>query len=305
VEDLHKSYDGVVALAGVDLEIAPGEIVALLGPNGAGKTTLVSIVAGLRRPDSGRVLLDGVDILAHPRHARRRVGLVPQATGYYPTLTVSDNLRFFGELSGLRGRALAARISHTAQALGLLELSSRPARTLSGGEARRLHAAMTLMHMPPLLLLDELTAGVDVHTRARLLDVVKGLAHDGGAVCYSTHYLHEVERLAAAVVIIDNGRIAAQDSVQALISRYGQPMVELRFDGPAPVLSDRAGAEVTDTTLRITTTEPLAKAAADLIAQLGADAQRLRAVEMIQPSLESVFLELTGRRVVRGEGEAE
>lgn len=291
-----KRYGAVVALRGVDLEVAAGEVVALLGPNGAGKTSLVSIVAGLRRADSGEVRVDGIDVRAHPHAARRRLGLAPQDTGIYPTLTVRDNLRFFGELAGLRRRDLARRIAAAAETLELGALLDRHARTLSGGERRRLHAAMILVHEPPLLLLDEPTTGVDVRTRSRLLDAVRDLAAGGAGVCYSTHYLAEVEQLDATVAILDAGRLVACGPLPALVAEHGEAAVELHFTGPAPRPPTGREGEVTGSILRVPTTRPPAVEAAALLPQLGGAIDRLRAVQLIQPSLESVFLTLTGRR---------
>ncbi len=297
VENLRKAYDGVVALDGVDLRIGAGEIVGLLGPNGAGKTTLVSIVAGLRRADAGSVHVDGLDIATAPYKARRRLGLAPQDLGVYPILDVRENLRFFGELAGLGGRELVQRIDEVAEPLELTDLLTRPVRTLSGGEKRRVHTAMAMLHRPPLLLLDEPTTGVDVGTRTRLLEVVRALAAESGtAVCYSTHYLPEVEALGASVAIFDRGRLVARGTLAELVAAHGRCLVELTFDGPAPDLGEHfAQAERDGEVLRIPASEPAADAARALGA-LGPDAGRLRSIELVRPSLESVFLAVTGRR---------
>jgi ABC-2 type transport system ATP-binding protein len=227
VENLSKRYGPLVALGGVDLQVAAGEIVALLGPNGAGKTTLVSIIAALLEPDEGRVLVNGVDPHLQPRKARCHLGFVPQETGVYPVLSVAENLRFFGSLGGLRGADLRRRIDEVAQALDLSSLLHRQAQALSGGEKRRLHTAMALTHGPCLLLLDEPTAGLDVQARAQLIEVVRGLAEAGSAILYSTHYLAEVEDLDASVAILDRGEIVARDSLRGLIDSHGQPRIEL------------------------------------------------------------------------------
>jgi ABC-2 type transport system ATP-binding protein len=295
VESLTKRYREVTALADVDLQIAEGEILALLGANGAGKTTLLSIVAGLRRPDAGRVWVNGTDIHVRPSEARRALGLAPQETGVYPTLRVRDNLHFFGELGGLRRAPLRRRISEIGEAFALSHLLTRTVRTLSGGEARRLHTAMIFMYRPALLLLDEPTAGVDIRNRALLLDVIRALAAEGSSVCYSTHYLPEVEQLNASVAIIDHGRIIASGSAAELVRTYGHAAVELHFADRAPTLKRAGTLQVSGTVLRIVTNLPPAIEAAEILSELGADAQRLRAVELIRPSLENVFLELTGR----------
>jgi ABC-2 type transport system ATP-binding protein len=218
---LTKAYGDRPVLQGVDLEIAPGEVLALLGPNGAGKTTLASIVAGLRRADGGTVRVSGVDALRHPRRARTLLGFAPQELGIYPSLPARVSLEFVGQLYGLRGRRLTQRIGEVAEALDLADLLERRAGVLSGGQQRRLHTAMALLHRPRVLFLDEPTVGADVQSRQRLLAVVRGLAEDGCAVCYATHYLSEVEELDAVVAVLEDGRILAREPVNRLIQQYG------------------------------------------------------------------------------------
>jgi ABC-2 type transport system ATP-binding protein len=297
VRGVRKSYGATPALVGVDFDVAAGEVVGLLGPNGAGKTTLVSIVAGLRRPDAGRVSVAGIDVLSHPFEARRHLGLAPQELGIYPTLTVRTNLQFFGELVDLRGAELRHRVDEVGEALELSEFMDRQARFLSGGEKRRLHTALTMLRRPPLLLLDEPTSGVDVRTRASVLEVVRSLAAEGSAVCYSTHYLGEVEALGASVAILDRGRMIARGTVADLVRSHGASALELTFedDGrPLPALSGYR-TDSGDGVLRVFTERPAAEAAR-VLAALGAETGRLRSVEIVAPSLEAVFLALTGRR---------
>jgi len=296
VRGVAKAYGDVVALDGVDLEVAPGEICALLGPNGAGKTTLVSIVAGLLRADRGSVTVGGLDVATDGPGTRALLGLAPQELGVYPGVSVRANLTFFGELAGLRGVDGRRRVDEVAEALELVDLLDRPARAMSGGEKRRLHTAMALLHRPPLLLLDEPTTGVDVRTRSRLLETVKALARqDGTAICYSTHYLPEVEALDASVAIIERGRIIARGHLGGLVARHGGSAVELVFDGDAPPVPEGWEGEVVGSLLRVRADDP-AEAAAVLLGGLGAEVARLRSVEIVSPSLESVFLALTGRR---------
>lgn len=301
IEDLHKSYGPVRALAGVSLSIPAGDVVALLGHNGAGKTTLVSIVAGLRRPDSGRVEVAGIDVTRRPYDARLHIGLAPQDLGVYPVVTAKDNLTYFGRLAGIGKRELTERIDAVATALRMTSFIDRPASRLSGGERRRLHTAVALLHRPSLLLLDEPTTGADVGTRAALLEVVRDLARQGTAVCYSTHYLGEVEQLGAEVAILEQGSLIARGPLAELIATHAEPVVEMTFEGPAPRLPFEE-AFVSDSTVRITTKDPAASAAAALTA-LGAEAQRLRSIEIVQPSLESVYLSLTGRRFEMEKGQ--
>ena len=294
VQALRKSYGDVAALRGLDLAIAPGEICGLLGPNGAGKTTLVSIVAGLRKADGGTVHVGGFDTVRQTEQARSMIGLAPQDVGVYPTLTVRENLECFGSLHDVSPRDLGHRIAETADAFELGPLLDRTTRELSGGERRRVHAAAAVLHRPRLLLLDEPTTGVDVRTRARLLEAVRMLAAEHGtAVCYSTHYLPEVETLGATVAIVDHGVVVARGTLRELIDAHGQATVDLVFDGTPPTVP--MACEVNGSLLRIPTTDP-ATTAAQVLTALGADAARLRTIELRQADLESVFLAHTGRR---------
>ena len=295
VSGVHKSYGSTTALAGVDLRARAGTITGLLGPNGAGKTTLVSIVAGLRRPDRGSVVVGGIDVVRAPRGARDLVGLAPQETGVYLPLSVRDNLRFFGGLGGLRGRELRERIDELAVALMLDQLMTRRAGQLSGGERRRLHTAIALIHRPRLVLLDEPTTGADVRTRQEILRVVRELADDGAAVVYSTHYLNEIEELGACVAFLDRGRIVAYGELDELIRRHASSALELTFDHEVPAAARPPGAVLHGASVTIPTDDP-ATTAAQLLPRLGAHARELHAIEIVRPSLESVYLTITGRR---------
>ncbi len=295
VTAVRKRYGEHIALDGIDLTIDAGEVCALLGPNGAGKTTLVSAVAGLRRPDGGSITIAGRPVWPDPRGVKPLLGLAPQELGVYLVLTVKENLALFGELAGLRGPPLRAAVDRVAEALELTHLLDRPARHLSGGEQRRVHTAMAMVHRPPLLLLDEPTTGVDVGTRNRLLETVRRMAaEDGTAVCYSTHYLAEVSGLAATVAILDGGRLVARGALAELVRAHGSAAVELEFEPPVPTV---AGAVPTGSAnrVRVPADDPPAALAA-ILAGLGDDAGRLRSVDVRQADLESVFLALTGRR---------
>jgi ABC-2 type transport system ATP-binding protein len=295
IRQVYESYGSLEALSGINLDVRRGEIVALLGPNGAGKTTLVSIVAGLRKADSGRVWVDGIEVGDRAQAARRQLGLAPQATGIYPSLTARDNLRFFGELAGLRRQQLKKRIAEIAETFSLLELLDRKGSSLSGGEARRLHTAMIVLHSPPLLLLDEPTAGVDVQTRNRLLELVRSLAEEGSAIVYSTHYLQEVEQLEAAnVAILVEGKFIAAGTTAHLIRTLGGAVVELRFHGRAPRLGlrDRAISVGSDV-VRVPVDGSPTVAVATLLKELDGTDCELREIKLFQPSLESAFLTLT------------
>ncbi len=292
VRGLTKAYGEKEVLRGVDLEARAGEIVGLLGPNGAGKTTLVSIVAGLRRADAGTATVAGIDALAHPAQAREVLGLAPQELGIYPVLSVERNLVFFAELAGLRGRTLRARVTDVADALGLTGLLGRKAATLSGGQKRRLHTAMALVNQPRVLFLDEPTVGADVRTRNQILEVVRHRAEAGCAIVYTSHYLTEIEDLAATVALLEAGRIIARGPLADLVARHGSPALRLTFEGPAPAL---AGFDAAGSVATLHTPDP-ARAAAGILGRLNGSTERLRSVDIVRPSLEAAYLALTGRR---------
>lgn len=287
-------YGSTTALDDVTFSLAEGEVTGLLGHNGAGKTTLMSLVAGLLRPDGGEIEILGVPLARDPRRARRLLGLAPQELGVYPPLTVRQNLRFFAELAGLRGAALRRRTEEVAEPLGLTDLLERRVAHLSGGEQRRVHTALALLHRPRLLLLDEPTAGVDVETRARLIDHVRELAAGGTAVCYSTHYLPEVEALDASVAVLDHGRLLARGTLADLVDRHGDSAVELTFAGGPPPALLPWPTTWENGVLRVHLEQPHL-AVPEVLAALGGAASGLLNLRVVRPSLESAFLRLTGR----------
>ena len=291
-----KTYDGVAALRGVDLDIAAGEIVGLLGPNGAGKSTLISIVSGLTKADTGTVSIGGFDVRANPLKARRLLGVAPQELGIYLQLSVSTNLRFFGKLAGLRGDRLTDRVETVAAALDLSHLLGRRAQGLSGGEKRRLHTGAALLHGASLLLLDEPTAGVDVATRNSLLELVRELAASGAAICYATHYLPEVEALNASVAILEAGRFIAKGTVTELTMAFNEAVVEIRLDRAVPPCISVDGRVDDDACLLRIRADDSGTALSRAFAALGSLASSVTAVDVVQPSLESAYLAITGHR---------
>ena len=266
---LTKRYGPIAALDGFDLSIEAGEIVGLVGHNGSGKTAFVETVAGLIRPDAGRVLVDGVDVAHRPAQVRGWMGLAPQEIGLYLSLTVRENVTLFGGLSGLRGPNLRAALAETCEGLGLGEVLDRPVGLLSGGQRRRAQAATALVHRPRLLLLDEPTAGADPSTRQSLLALVRDRADAGTAVCYTTHYLPELSELAASIAVVSHGRVIARGTQDDLLAGIA---CELR------VTLSGGGQRV------VRTTDP-----SRCLAGLLAEGHRLRAVDIRRPSLDDLF----------------
>lgn len=283
-----------MALQGADLSVERGQIVSLLGRNGAGKTTMLSIIAGLLVPDAGAVMIGDVDVLSDPAAAAKLLGIAPQETGIYPILTVRQNLEFFGELSGL-GAARRQRAVDVADQLGLGPLLDRKASQLSGGEARRLHTACALVHRPRLLMLDEPTVGADVATRLQLIEAVRQLAEEGAAVVYTTHYLPEVEALAADIVIIDNGQVQARGTQEQLVAEHEMKGVRFTVGGdlPASLAESFSVVSVGDSTYRALGDLDMR----ELLSRFGDDSHLLTSVEELRPDLETVFLAVTGHRL--------
>lgn len=270
-EALVKRYGRRRALDGFDLEIAQGEIVGLIGHNGAGKTTFVEIVAGIVRPDAGRLRIGGRDALRAGRAVRRSLGVAPQELALYNRVTVRENLRLFAGLAGLRGRRRDAEMARVLDELHLSALADQPVGVLSGGQRRRVQAATAMVDSPPLLLLDEPTAGADPETRSALLTAVKARAEAGAAVLYTTHYLPELVDLDATLALARGGRVVAHGTQQEL-TRHLPGELRVTFADPA------------EPELRLPTTDP----GSDLVALLATGRMPV-SVDVRRPSLDDLY----------------
>jgi linearmycin/streptolysin S transport system ATP-binding protein len=218
--NLRKSFGSLVAVDDVSLTIEKGQLLGLLGPNGAGKTTTVSMIAGLVTPDRGEVRIDGQKLTGDTDPAKRKIGLVPQELALYEELSARDNLRFFGALYSLSGAGLDRAIASVLELVGLAERARERVKVFSGGMKRRLNLAAGLLHDPDILLLDEPTVGVDPQSRNAIFDNLEQLKKQGKGLLYTTHYMEEAERLADRIVVIDHGRVIANDTL-AGITRGG------------------------------------------------------------------------------------
>ena len=219
IAHLHKSFGEIRAVSGVSFGVERGQLVGLLGPNGAGKTTTVAMIAGLVTPDQGTVTIGGAAVAGDSDPVKRRLGLVPQDLALYDELSAHTNLRLFGSLYGLSDRALNDAIDSSLTLVGLADRARDRVKTFSGGMKRRLNLAAGLLHDPDILLLDEPTVGVDPQSRNAIFDNLEQLKARGKALLYTTHYMEEAERLADRIVIIDHGRVLADDTLDGLRSR--------------------------------------------------------------------------------------
>ncbi|MBE0566693.1 MAG: ABC transporter ATP-binding protein [Krumholzibacteria bacterium] len=304
VQNLTKTFGEIRAVDGVSFGVEAGRIFGLLGPNGAGKTTTIAMIAGLIPPASGSVHVDGLDLAARPADVKRRLGVVPQEIALYEDLTARENLDFWGGIYGLRGKALAARRDALLDLVGLADRAREPVRNYSGGMKRRLNLALGLVHKPTLILLDEPTVGIDPQARINLLDVVRGLARDGAAVLYTTHYLEEAENLCDELAIMDHGTIHAQGTVESLKAELGEGSV-LTLQG-AFSREDVAAAVERSTGLRALELDDgrallnVPRGRAGVGAALEAiytSGLHLTDVTVKEPNLEDLFLKLTGREL--------
>ncbi len=298
---ISKRYGARVAVDNINFAVRPGEVVALLGPNGAGKTTTLSILSTLLRPDSGKVLIDGKPPSADPRRLGRKLGLVPQSLALYPSLSAAENVFHFGRMLGLSRDQALDSCTRVLDEVHLTERANDPMYAFSGGMKRRLNLACGIVHSPAVLLLDEPSVGVDLQSREQILVLVRRYADAGAAVIYSTHYMEEAERICDRVLLIDRGRLIADDSVAAVISLSGGlPRMELNYRGILPDKWSRMFTDVRE--IELSGGEGrLALEMADL-SQVAEVVERLRALDvnvidymLHSPNLSDAFIALTGR----------
>ena len=216
VNGLTKSYGKLTAVSGVSFRVNAGETIGLLGPNGAGKTTTVSVIAGLLSPDSGEVLIDGKQVTSDTDPVKLKIGLVPQDMALYDQLSARDNLTFFAALYSLAGTKAKQAMDDALNLVGLSDRANDKVKEFSGGMKRRLNLAAALLHDPQILLLDEPTVGVDPQSRNAIFDNLEVLKKRGKTLIYTTHYMEEAERLCDRIVIIDHGKVIADDTLQGL-----------------------------------------------------------------------------------------
>jgi len=295
ISQVEKSYKTLKALSGVSLTIEEGEFFGLLGPNGAGKTTLISIIAGLNRADAGRVTIHGHDVVRDYRAARQRLGVVPQELVFDPFFTVRETLRMQSGYFGLKKND--QWIDEVMHNLDLTSKADTNMRALSGGMKRRVLVAQALVHKPPVIVLDEPTAGVDVELRQTLWKFVSRLNREGHTVVLTTHYLEEAQALCNRIAMLKAGKVVALDSTSALIKRISGSQLVLRLArGSLPMAlqsaltqSDADQAE-NEFTLRVNDyaeVEPI-------LAILRESGAVIEDMQLKQADLEDVFIQIMG-----------
>jgi ABC-2 type transport system ATP-binding protein len=289
----------VEAVTGVDIDVAPGELVGFLGPNGAGKSTTLRMLTTLIHPTAGTATVAGHDLLTEPVQVRRRIGYVGQNGGAGPDCLLAEELILQGRFYGLSAAESATRAAELIRDLDLTGLDTRVVNTLSGGQRRRLDIAMGLMHLPTLLFLDEPSTGLDPQSRANLWGHIRGLHAERGTTLFlTTHYLDEADALCDRILVIDRGRIVAEGTPDALKRRVSGDLVVVDSTDPGRTaeLAGRIGSEVAvDGTVVRFRVEDGARVLPSLLRELDAAGIAMTAVEVRRPSLDDVFLDLTGR----------
>jgi len=290
VERVSKHYGALKALSDVELAITPGEFFGLLGPNGAGKTTLISILAGLTLASSGRARVMGHDVRAEYRDARRALGVVPQELVFDPFFTVRETLSFQAGYFGIRGsRAWIDEVMHH---LDLTDKADTNMRALSGGMKRRVLVAQALVHKPPVIVLDEPTAGVDVELRQALWRFIRSLNRDGHTIVLTTHYLEEAEALSGRIAMLKDGKIVALDTTHNLLRMHSGCYVELRVE------PDRLPERIAGGVVERRANGAYRLALHDygelelLMRALREAGMRVQEIEVMQPDLEEVFVQI-------------
>jgi len=301
VEGLVKHYDDVKAVDDVSFNVEEREIFGLLGPNGAGKTTLMEILCSLRNFDKGKVVVNGFDLVKDSRKIRGIIGFCPQETLLYDLLNVRENLAFSASLYSLNSKKFKERVEYSAKVLGVGEFLNRRVQQLSGGMKRRANLAASIIHDPPIVILDEPTVGFDPHIKREFWELIKNLKNYGKTVLLSTHDMYEADEICDRVAIMNEGKIAALDKPHILKQSIGgEPSIHIRVKEPQKkkalqTLKDYKSTFIDDE-IRIFTTNPW-ETMNEVSSKLSSQEIQTEKIEIMEPTLEDVFIKLTGRKL--------
>ena len=310
--DLAKRFGEVTALAGITFDVHQGELFGFLGPNGAGKTTTINVLTGLARPDAGTIRVGGIYCTGKPKAAQHLIGVVPDESNLYPELTGLENLCFCGSLYGMSKRNRQSRARELLDLFGLADAAGRKFAGYSRGMKRKLAIAAGIIHAPPILFLDEPTTGIDVASARQIRQLIADLNRSGTTIFLTTHYIEEAERLCRRIAFIVKGRIVRIDTVENLMRhKQGRYVVQFAVSNAAANLCEAILGgfpnlqcqAVSDSEVRVESCEPVhIGPLVRFIEDHGAEVYEARKV---QPSLEEVFVEVTGIEAVAMKREKE
>ncbi|MFI8386263.1 ATP-binding cassette domain-containing protein [Streptomyces sp. NPDC085540] len=307
-EGLVKTFGDVRALDGVDLDVPEGTVLGLLGPNGAGKTTTVRVLTTLLRPDGGKAVVAGIDVLRHPNEVRRAIGLSGQFAAVDEYLTGRENLQMVGQLYQMKAGAAKARATELLERFNLSDAADRTAKTYSGGMRRRLDLAAALVVSPPVMFMDEPTTGLDPRNRQQLWGIIQELVAGGTTLLLTTQYLEEADHLAHDICVVDHGKVIARGTSDQLKARTGGERVEVVVHERQHIATARevlAGFGKGETTVEDHTrklTVPVsggAKLLAEVIRELDGRGIEIDDIGLRRPTLDDVFISLTGHAAER------
>lgn len=302
VKNISKRFNDKLVLDNISYEVKEGEIFGFIGPNGAGKSTLINIMTSLLTPDSGTIEICGYDILREPIKAKECMGYVPQELALMEELNAYDNLEFFGALYGLKGKLLKERIAEALKVTGLEETKKQKVKKFSGGMKRRLNIAVSILHHPKVLILDEPTVGVDPQSRNHIFSFIKNICKDWGTtVIYTSHYMEEIEELCKRVFIIDLGKEVSygdREEIKASVFSNNKVIIETQEISGETImkLKDLEGIDkVSDKDNVLTLTIDSKFKLASVLSLLEKKTVNIKKISYEEAKLEDVFLSLTGK----------
>jgi ABC-2 type transport system ATP-binding protein len=304
VISVSKSFGDIKSLCDVSFNISKGEIFGILGPNGAGKSTIVNILNTLVKPDTGDVIIDGVNVKTNGETFKRIMGIVPQEIALYEELTAFENLMFWGGLYNIPKTLLSEKVNTTLEIVDLSNRKNDRIKTFSGGMKRRINIACSLLHNPGILVLDEPTVGVDPQNRNYIFEVIERLNNEGMTIIYTTHYLEEAERLCDRIAIIDTGRIIAQGTLKELRHFSGvKDILLIKLADPGNGIISKIASEIpllkydiSTHTLQVECMN-IGSDTSKIINQIQNAGGVIEKINTQGTNLESIFLKLTGKEL--------
>lgn len=310
---LVKIFGDHRAVNGLDLHVRAGAIYGVLGPNGAGKTTTIRMLATLLRPDAGSARIFGYDVVRHPQIVRQLIGVTGQYASVDESLNATENLMIFSRLLGLSRAEARRKTRELLEEFDLTEAAKRPLKHFSGGMRRRLDLAASLIAQPPLIFLDEPTTGLDPRTRNQMWETIRRLVKMGTTVLLTTQYLQEADELADRIAVIDHGRVVAEGTPDELKGSVGRSSLQIKPEHPGEIESARriierilrVPSKVSPETGNITAPMADASRVTDLLVALRQEGIRLTEISVQKPTLDEVFLAITGRGVENNDGETD